>query len=109
MVYQLGDKPNNMIQTICFSNFVDSFSDTYKNNFSYEGKQALFNYLEELEEETGEQIELDPIALCCDYSEYENLDELRADYQDIKDMDDLRDHTQVIEIEGTDRFIIQQF
>jgi mRNA-degrading endonuclease HigB of HigAB toxin-antitoxin module len=98
-----------MKKTINFSDFVDSFSDTYKNNFSYEGKQALFDYLENYEEETGETIELDPIALCCEYQEFENMDELKASYPDIKDMDDLRDNTQVIEIEGTDKFIIQEF
>lgn len=98
-----------MKKTINFSDFVDSFSDTYKNNFSYEGKQALFDYLENYEEETGETIELDPIALCCEYEEFDDIDELRASYPDIKDMDDLRDNTQVIEIEGTDKFIIQKF
>ena len=35
-----------MIKTIGFCEFCDSFSDTYKNNFSYEGKRALFDYLE---------------------------------------------------------------
>lgn len=98
-----------MIKTINFSDFIDSFSDSYKNNFTYEGKRALFDYLENLEEETGEPIELDPIALCCEYTEYDNLMALKVDYSDIKSMDDLRDNTQVIEIEGTDKFIIQNY
>ena len=50
--------------------------DTYKNNFTYEGKRALFDYLENLEEDTGTEIELDTIALCCEYSEYSNLKEI---------------------------------
>jgi len=58
--------------TVNFSDFCDSFSDTYKNNFTYEGKRALFDYLEEYSEEAGEDIELDTIALCCEYSEYES-------------------------------------
>ena len=94
---------------ISFSRFCDSFSDSYKNNFSYEGKRALFDYLENYEEETGEEIELDPIALCCDYTEYENLEELKKSYPDIEDLDDLEKNTQVILIEGSDGFIIQQF
>tara|TARA_R100000656_G_scaffold118531_1_gene92190 strand:+ start:625 stop:945 length:321 start_codon:yes stop_codon:yes gene_type:complete len=49
---------------------------TLKDNFSYEGKKALFNYLEEYEEDTSDTIEFDYIALCCDYSEYDNLDEV---------------------------------
>lgn len=96
-----------MIQTINFSQFYDSFSDTYKNNFTYEGKRALFDYLEELEEETGEKIELDTVALCCEYSEYENLEEIQANYPDIKSLEDLQDHTQVIEFDGG--IIIQDF
>lgn len=98
-----------MKQTINFSQFCDSFNDTYKNNFSYEGKKALFEYFENYEDETGETIELDPIAFCCEYTEYDNMQDLQADYPDIQNMDDLRDNTQVIEIEGTAKFIIQQF
>ena len=37
--------------------------------FSYEGLEVLFNYLDNLSEDTGEPIELDPVALCCDYYE----------------------------------------
>ena len=98
-----------MISTVTFFKFEDSFSDTYKNNFTYEGKKALFDYLEEYEESTGVQIELDPVALCCEYSEYDDLKDLQANYSDIKSMEDLEDHTQVIKIEGTDRFIIQDY
>ena len=100
-----------MIQTINKWDFEDAFNkrDTYKNNFSYEGKKALFDYLEEYEESTGEQIELDIVALCCDYSEYDSFEDLKAEYNNIKSMEDLEDHTTVIKIDGTDRFIIQQF
>ena len=37
--------------------------------FSYEGLEVLFDYLEELSEDTGEPIELDTVALCCEYYE----------------------------------------
>jgi hypothetical protein len=40
-----------------------------KDQFSYEGLGILFDYLEQVEDDTGEPIELDVIALCCDYSE----------------------------------------
>lgn len=66
-----------MIETINFSRFCDGFSDNYKNKFSYEGKRALFDYLEDYEEDTGEQLEYDPVAFCCDYTEYTNFDELK--------------------------------
>jgi hypothetical protein len=87
-----------MYQTINFSQFCDSFSDTYKNNFSYEAKKALFDYFEELEEVDGIVTELDPIALCCEWTEYDNLDEVKAQYSRIESLEDLQNHTQVIEI-----------
>jgi hypothetical protein len=40
-----------------------------KDQFSYEGLAVLFDYLEELEASTGQELELDVIALCCDYYE----------------------------------------
>ena len=40
-----------------------------KDQFSYEALGLLFDYLESYEQNTGEEIELDVIALCCDYCE----------------------------------------
>lgn len=37
--------------------------------FSYEGLEVLFDYLEEYSDCTEEPIELDVIALCCEYNE----------------------------------------
>ena len=60
-----------MKQTINSSDFVDAFR-TYgrQNQFSYDGLCALFEYLEEMEDGMGEEMELDVIALCCDFSEF---------------------------------------
>lgn len=63
-----------------FCDFCDAFSDTYKNNFSYNGKRALYDYLEEYEESTGEEVVFDIIALCCEYSEYETTLEAAQEY-----------------------------
>lgn len=98
-----------MIQTVDFYTFRNSFSDSYKNHFSTEGKSALFDYLENYEEESGHQVELDPIALCVEYIEYESLEELQDNYNDIKSMEDLEERTTVIKIQGSERFIIQNF
>lgn len=99
-----------MIKTISRYDFEDAFnsSDTYKNSFSYEGKKALFDYLEEYEQSTGEQIELDIVALACEYDEYSNLKEVQDAYPDIKSLEDLQDHTQVIEVPDTDGGLIIQ-
>lgn len=100
-----------MKESVNFYRFCDRFKEMNRNNnFSYEGKRALFDYLEEYEEETGEEIELDIIALCCEYVEYANLAEFQKDYgEEYTSIDDIRDNTQVIEIEGSEGFIIQNF
>lgn len=98
-----------------FSMFCDRFRELDRTEqFSYEGKQALFDYIEDLELDTGKEEDLDVIALCCDYTEYENLKEIKEAYSDIKTLDDLRDHTQVIEVdkyvdEDNGRLIIQNY
>ena len=92
--------------------FVDRFRDMRPDQFSYEGLHALFDYLEDYEEDTGDSIQLDVIAICCDYCEYESIEEFNSDYdhdQEIKTLECIEEYTQVIPIPETTRFIIQQF
>ena len=99
-----------MIDTVTQTEFVDAFVKIGReNNFSYWGRIALFEYFEQLEEDMGEQIEFDPIAICCEYSEYENLEEIKNNYDCIENYEDLENNTSIIEIENTDRLIIQDF
>jgi hypothetical protein len=58
-----------MKTTVNFSEFRDSFQQIRPDNFSYEGLRHLFSWLEQYEEDTGEEVELDVIAICCDFSE----------------------------------------
>ncbi len=77
--------------------------------FSYDGLTALYDYLEQYEDDTGEEIELDVIALCCDYAEYDSLAEFQEDYgEDYQTIEDIESDTTVIMIDD-DSFIIQQF
>jgi hypothetical protein len=39
-------------------------------------------------------MEFDPIAIRCDFDEYENLKEIKENYQDIETLEDLRDRIQ---------------
>jgi hypothetical protein len=61
-----------------FSEFRDSFQQIRPDNFSYDGQRILYDYFEEFEESTGEEFELDVIAICCDFSEdsFENIADL---------------------------------
>ena len=89
-----------MIDAVTQTEFVDRFVKIDReNNFSYWGRIALFEYFEQYEEDTGEQIEFDPIAICCEYTEYESLDELNDIYgKKFEDLDEVSDYTPVIEI-----------
>jgi len=100
-----------MKETVTVFRFRDAFkqSDTYKNNFSYEGLHTLFEYFEQLEDDIGEEIELDVVAICCDYTEYDNLNDFNADYNYQYTRDELEDETIVIDIPDTERFIIGVF
>jgi hypothetical protein len=64
-----------MKTTVNFTEFRDYFYGIRPDNFSYEGLKTLFEYFEEYEESTGEEIEMDVIAICCDFSEdsFENI------------------------------------
>ena len=73
-----------MKQTVYLYDFQDAFNRVRPNNFSREGQEVLFNYLEQYEDDTGEEIELDVIALCCDYEEL-SLSDLLKTYDDITD------------------------
>ena len=98
-----------MKQSVNFTDFTKAFHDHGRGTqFTYEGLKALFEHLEDYEDDTGEEIELDVIALCCDYQEYENLEALQYEWVDIKDMADLMDTTIVIMIDDT-RFIIANY
>ena len=100
-----------MKESITKSQFIDRFKEMNReNNFSYEGKKALFEYLTDLEEDTGQETELDIISICCDYNEYENIKEFWNDYdkETYPDIDTIREHTTVIEIDN-ESFIIQAF
>jgi len=58
-----------MKQTVGFSEFQDSFQRLRPSNFSPEGLGILWDYLEQYEQDCGVEIELDVIAICCDFSE----------------------------------------
>ena len=96
-----------MKQTVSKTDFVDAFTKMRPSNFSYEGLIALYDYLENFEEDTDKEIELDVIAFCCDYSEWDNLEEYRKSYSSINSIDDIQSATTYISIPNTERFITQ--
>jgi hypothetical protein len=89
-----------MKTTVSRYDFERAFVDAdRKENFSYEGLGLLFDYFESYEEETGQEIELDVIAICCDYNEdtpesiannYWSVDDLTEDPDQLRD--EVRDY-----------------
>ena len=78
-----------MKQTVDFQTFRDTFRAYDRaDQFSREGLELLFDYLEQYEDETGQEIELDVVALCCDYTE-DTPESIAQDYRiDLDGVDD---------------------
>lgn len=78
-----------MKQSITFSSFVDAFNahDRY-DQFGYKALRVIFDYLEQYEEDTGEEIELDVISICCDYSMLDIEDIVKEYRIDVSDIDE---------------------
>lgn len=69
-----------MKQSINLSQFRDAFHRMDRGNqFSYEGLKILFNGLESFEQDTDSEMDLDVIALCCEFCEMTEL-EIRSSY-----------------------------
>ena len=85
------------------------FEENRPNNFSYEGRKALYEMLESYEQDTDTEIEFDPIAFCCEYTEYEDMEEFWKEYdkEDYPDEESIMDNTFYWAF--GDSFIIQQF
>jgi hypothetical protein len=77
-----------MKTTVSIYDFRRAFEECRPNNFSYEALGLLFAYFEELEEGMGEEVELDVIAICCDYTE-DTWQNIARNYSiDLRDDDD---------------------
>ena len=70
----------SIISNTGFCEFCDAFRDMGRNeNFSYQGKKVVFDFLEELSYDPGQDIELDVISLCCEYNE-NDVDTIISEY-----------------------------
>jgi hypothetical protein len=70
-----------MKQTINLFDFRRAFQDHDRENFSYDGLNILYDALITLEQDSGNETELDVIALCCDFQEL-SASEVRDHYPD---------------------------
>ena len=95
-----------MYQQVTFQDFIDTFIKMDRGEqFTYDGFRALFDHLEQIEDDTGEKIVLDVISLCVEYAEYPNAIEAASDYTgekftEIEAMKYLEERTTVISFDG---------
>jgi hypothetical protein len=77
--------------TVTETMFIEQFRIMNRmDNFSYDGLRALFEYFENLEDDIGEEIECDVIAICCDYHEM-TISEILVAYEGILSDQDIQD------------------
>lgn len=78
--------------------FINEFvtAGHYANNFSKEGLKNLYGYLYEI----SDYLELDVIAICCEWSEYDSFDELIADYSQYTTLESIENETTVLELDS---------
>lgn len=98
-----------MKRTVNRQDFHQAFKDCGRmDQFSPEGLDALFDYLEEDEESSGIELELDVIRLCCDFAEYETLAAFQQDYgEDYDSIEKIAEHTSVVCV-GDERLLINR-
>ena len=97
-----------MKQTMNEFDFKNEFKKIRPDNFSYDGLTALYDYLIQYEEDCGTELEFDPIAYCCEFSEYDSFEDVKKNY-DVEDLEHLEQNTIVLKIPNTSRFIIQNY
>jgi len=85
--------------------FKDEFKALRPDNFSDEALEALYDSFIEMEE-AGEPMELDVIAICCEFSE-EPLSDVLENYG-LESLDELRENTLVVAVFG-DTVLYQTF
>ena len=96
-----------MKTTINQSDFVSAFkgNSERKDQFSYGALCALFEHYDEIEQHTSDEIELDVVAICCDWTEYNTALEAAQSYDFDKEDEDkalsyLTNQTIVLPLEG---------
>ena len=68
-----------MKATLTTSQATDLLKADTNARWSYSGARALIEHLEQLEEDCGVELELDTVAIRCDYSEYDTALEAAKD------------------------------
>lgn len=109
-----------MKQSVNFNDFINAFKayDRY-DGYGYEALKVIFDYLEEYEDSCGVEVELDVIAICCDYSA-EHYTDIASNYSiDLEGMEEdeakdavivyIQDNTTFLGLTDDDQIVYQVF
>jgi hypothetical protein len=97
-----------IIQRNTQDQFINEFEAIRPNNFSIVGLCALYEWLEDMAEDDNKPYELDVIAICCEFTEYDSLDEIKENYGDCLTLDGVYNKTVVIEL-ANGGYILQDY
>jgi len=87
-----------IVQTLSKHSFMDAFKQSSrKDQFSYQALSAIFEYLEDYSDSTGEPVELDIVGICCEWSEAHWSDIAREYSIDLNDFAEDEDNDSRIE------------
>ncbi len=85
-------------------------------SWSNDAISALFDYYEQLSDDIGQDIELDTVAIRCEWTEY-SVDDLAEQYSNLKEDDEtpfqfakrVEDMTTVLWLDSQTNLLVQEF
>lgn len=95
-------------ETLSEDSFINRFLEIRKDNFSVKALRELYHYYDDMSEGIGNDIEFDPIAICCEWTEYDTEQECLDDYSHCEDIEEIRTSTVVLPVYG-DSILVQNY
>src|SRR5690606_2068890 len=79
-----------------FGDFYRQIPDTRLDQFSRYGWEQIYDYLDNLSDDLDNDIKVDYIGICCEYSEYTSIEDFLKDYN-VDDIEDCEDDEEKLE------------
>lgn len=110
-----------MKQTLTTGQVADLLLKDENARWSYEAARALAEHYEELEQDSGEEMELDVVAIRCEWTEYRYASDIAEAYKipDLDGLDDdereeailtyIDDNSERINLPNCKGFLVRQF
>jgi len=108
-----------MKQTLTTNQVADILLRDDNAKWSYEAAHALAEHYEEMEQESGEEMELDAVAIRCEWTEYKTAHEIAEAYDiafdgdesDVEDevIDYILDRSYLIKLPKGVGYLVRQF